>query len=102
MATKSFDLIDALIADGFERTEYARRNGYKQTKLAKHYEKQTTLAWYGKTVSRFDVEVWFTYYHGEVCRVHVEYSNGKVKDHAYNKRAYNAIRDTVQYNGYEF
>ena len=58
-------------------------------------------AWAGELEFHFLVDVQIMYFNGKPCMVTASYSNGKVKEHDYGKRAYNAIRDTVKNNGFE-
>jgi hypothetical protein len=106
MATKSFDLIDALIESGFERgidrvMTYPTNGEYYTVVLRKSYSVDERVNDWGVLNDGFKVEVQVTYHNGMNYGVRVFYSNGKVKDHAYNKRTFNAIRDTVRYNGFE-
>lgn len=104
MATKNFDLMTALVQAGFERgidrevTDPAT-GSYQTVVLRKSYNTEDRINDYGILNEGFEVEVQITY-HNDKCYVRVFYSNGKVKDHAYNKRAYNAIKDTLKYAGF--
>ena len=106
MATKDFDLVNALIEAGFEHgidrviTDPCYGD-YQTVVLRKEYGVDDRVNDYGILNEGFKVEVQVTYHNGRNYGVRVFYSNGKVKDHGYDKRAYNAIRDTLHYNGFE-
>lgn len=106
MATKKFDLIDALTEAGFEhgidRAMTCPTTGeYQTVVLRKSYSTDQRVNDFGILNRGFNVEVQILYHNGKCYGVTVLYGNGKVKSHAYDKRAYNAIRDTVKYNGFE-
>ena len=99
MTTTKFNLMEAMEQKGFERIE----NPYaKYGCTAEYYErtwgKDIELAW-GRGAEHFEMTVTAIVSRGNVRFI---YSTGKVKDHALNKRAWNALRDTVTFNGYEF
>lgn len=98
-----FDLIDALKAKGFEIDHKVLEGGWLQARLIKEYGVSERVNDWGVLNVDFwvDVRINFEPMHGEPRGVYVTYSNGKRKEHSYDKRAYNAIRDTVWYNGYE-
>lgn len=99
MTTKKFDLMEAMEQKGFERVEnpYAKFGG-----TAEYYErkwgKDVEVVW-GRGAEHFEMTVTAIVTRGNVRFI---YSTGKVRDHALNKRAWNALRDTVEFNGYEF
>lgn len=106
MATKKFDLTTALIQAGFERgtdkeTIDPAYGSYQTLVLRKSYSTDQRVNDFGILNRGFNVEVQVLYHNGKCYGVTVLYGNGKVKSHAYDKRAYNAIRDTVKYNGFE-
>lgn len=98
---KKFDLHEELLANGFVKTD-AYMLGWEG--ITKHYEKEIEVVWYGKRKSIFDVEVFF---HPDHSVVKVFYYNQsktafKVRMHISDKRAFNAIKATVENNGYVF
>lgn len=103
MATKSFDLIEALKSEGFTCKFTFLDDGWTEAKLSKYYGKDERVNDWGYLNADFwvDVTISFEPYHGAPTCVCASYSNGKCKYHKYDKRAYNAIRDTVRYNGFE-
>lgn len=95
---KKFDLYEALLENGFEEVE----DSIGRKSLHKHYEKEVEVCWYGKRLSTFDVAVHFNSDRSYLC---VYYYDSpallKRKEHYNNKRAYNAIRDTLENKGYQ-
>lgn len=99
-----FDLENELIAAAFKMTdehvaEWDRR--YMFRTYTKEFVKGLDVAWYGYSECHFIVDVQVLYFKGNPQAVTASYSNGKVKEHGYDKRAYNAIRDTVKNNGFD-
>ena len=101
MASKQFDLAGALTEKGFEKVSEIHEGKNVYITFSKSYEKEAELAWYGKDTVRFtatvSVALWDS---GKGYSVLASFSNGKVKEYAYDKRAYNAIADTIKYNGF--
>jgi len=98
---KKFDLCEELATQGFVKTD-AYMLGWEG--VTKHYEKEAEVVWYGKRKSTFDVEVFFN---PDRSVAKVFYYNQsktafKVKTHMSDKRALNAIKATVENNGYAF
>lgn len=94
-----FDVRPALEAKGF----IAKPGHLGGTVLHKDYTKQVEVAWYGQREKRLTVEVWVN---SEASCLTVYYYDGgvspfKVKNHLNEKRAYNAIADTIKNNGFE-
>ena len=101
-----FDLTNALIQAGFnhgiDRVMTDPKYGeYRTVVLRKGYGEDVRVNDWGIIGDGFKVEVQVTYHNDKCYGVRVFYSNGKVKEHEYGKRAYNAIRDTVKYNGFD-
>ena len=96
---KKFDLYQELANKGF--TEKENTLG---TMLVKSYEKEVEVAWYGKMKTPYRVEVLFNAdqtvanvcYFKEVAPHPV-----KVKAHLNEKRAFNAICETIKNAGFE-
>ena len=105
MAAK-FDLMEVLKDKGFERIDNPmERFGSKAEWYQRTWSKDIEVAWYG--VQHFELTVTAKYLpsfngNSSLDDITFEYSSGKVKNHACNKRAWNALRDTVTYAGYEF
>ena len=101
-----FNLVEALEEKGFKPMEQTTYNGAfarTVTVYAKKYTKAEHLVGYGDTECAFEVEVTVVDSNdGKTPYVRAAYSNGKVKEHMADKRAYNAIKATVENNGYEF
>lgn len=99
-----FDIIAAVEDKGFTACkEYVCESGFKYITYTKQYKKEAMVAWHGLCEITFVADLTFGFNKaGELFDVTAQFSNGKVKSYEPNKRAYNAIRDTVQYNGYEF
>lgn len=105
MATKNFDLMTALVQAGFKRGNDKEivdpvYGSYQTKVLRKSYGVEDRINDYGILNEGFEVEVQVTFHNNRTYNVRVFYSNGKVKDHVYNKRAYNAIKDTLKYAGF--
>ena len=96
---KRFDLYEELIAKGFVKVD----DPFNRNRFAKHYEKEVEVCWYGKHVATFDVEVVFNSEHTVVKVFYYNQSKTpfKIKTHMCDKRAYNAICQTLSNNGYE-
>ena len=105
MTKKSnFDLENELIAAGFVKSnenvpQCDRRFMYRT--WTKEYVTTWSVAWYGQTEHHFIVDVRVTYFNNKPLGVTASLSNGKVRDYGYDKRAYNAIRDTIKNNGFD-
>lgn len=99
-----FNLKEALAAKGFSPiADPYGFSTYGQI-VEKVYEKQVEIAWYGKVNSSLKVTVRFT---PDDQAITVSYSQGyhepfKVKSHLANRRALNAISDTLAHNGFTF
>lgn len=106
MAAK-FDLIGALLDNGFERgidltiTDDANHTTYVIESYRKDYERVWYVAFHGESTYTFWAEVQVVKKDGRPVDVRAYYSNGKVKSHDYGKRAFNAIKDTVNNHGFE-
>lgn len=96
---KKFDLYQELTNKGFVEQENAFG-----TMLTKTYEKEVDVAWYGKMKTTYRVEVLFNAdqtvanvcYFKEIAPHPV-----KVKSHLNEKRAFNAISETIKNAGFE-
>ena len=97
---KAFNLYEELKANGF----YEVNDEFGDV-LRKDYEKEIEVAWYGKQKSNFLVRVRFNASHSvaQVAYYHntVPVRPFKEKTHLNEKRALNAIRQTVENNGFE-
>ncbi len=93
MAAKKFDLITALLSDGFQLTKKDSEQFYIGETYEKHYSDGSDYS--------FDASVTVVFSCGRVMGVGAKFSNGKFRQYQYNKRAYNAIRDTIKNNGFE-
>lgn len=98
--TKKFNLYEELQNNGFKVS-----NESDQALVRGDFSREIEVAWYGMQRSTMKVEVWFNP-EKTVCRAYY-YSDGcyrafKVKDHLADKRAFNAIKATVENNGYAF
>ena len=98
---KKFDLYEALKAEGF----YEIHDEWGDV-LRKDYEDECEVLWYGIQKRNFIVRVRFSEDHGTV---QVRYYHDpisarafKVKTHLNEKRAYNAIKATVENNSFKF
>lgn len=98
-----FNLYEALQNNGFTVDPYNDGdNGYM---VRDDFENEVEVAWYGKQKSTLEIGVQFNESR-TVCTVYY-YKDGfkrafKVKTHLTDKRAFNAIRETVKNNGFEF
>lgn len=99
-----FDIVAAVEGKGFKACrEHVCESGFKYVTYTKQYKREAMVAWHGLCEIAFVADLTFGFNKaGELVDVTAQFSNGKVKSYEPNKRAYNAIRDTVQYNGYEF
>lgn len=97
---KKFDLYQELKELGF----YEVDDEFGDV-LRKDYEKETEVVWHGTVTINYSVRAIFNkdhkvvtvnYYQGSVQR-----KPHKTKTHLNEKRALNAIRDTVKHNGFE-
>ena len=98
---KKFDLYETLKANGF----YEVHDEFGDV-LRKDYEKQVEVLWYGIQTSYFIARIRFNADHSVV---QASYYDDKIparafktKTHLNEKRAFNAIKATVENNGYEF
>lgn len=97
---KKFDLYQELLNAGFKAQE-------NPNQLVKEYHKEVEVCWYGKQDSVIVAEVWFNeerttckaYYYYDCIRRSRQF---KEKVHLNEKRAFNAIRATVENKGFEF
>lgn len=101
MTKKKYDLYEALKAEGF----YEVHDEWGDL-LRKDYEKQVEVLWYGTQTSYFTVRVRFSADHGTVQASYYDDKicarAFKVKTHLNEKRAYNAIKQTVELRGWKF
>lgn len=103
MESKKFDLVKALQEKGFIKTDY-EGSAYMGDLFVKDYEKTVEVAWYGMMTSQMKVTVRISP-DKSICQV--TYFNGnrkpfKNKVHLCDKKAFNAIKATVENNGYTF
>lgn len=100
MASKRFDLYQELVNAGFVVGENPHQ-------LVREYHREVEVCWYGKQDSVIVAEVWFNedhstckayYYYDSICRS----CQFKEKVHLSEKRAFNAIKATVENKGFEF
>lgn len=100
--TKKFNLYQELQNHGF-------RAENDNCLVRDDFESEVEVAWYGKTKTTMAVEIWFNE-DKTSCRAYyyLDQSQGrrfrpyKVKTHLSEKRAFNAIKQTVENKGYEF
>ena len=99
---KKFDLIEALKDKGFEADYKALECGRIQVRLIKEYRVSERINDWGVLDTDFwaDIKVRLDP-NGAPELVTADFSNGKHQHYACNRRTYNAIRDTVKYNGFE-
>ena len=99
-----FDIIAEVEGHGFKACkEHETESGFRYVMYTKQYKKETMVAWHGICETVFVADLIFGFNKsGELFDVTAQFSNGKVKSYKPGKSAYNAIRDTVQYNGFEF
>jgi hypothetical protein len=96
---KKFDLFKALRENGFVFVD--------NTCLTKEYSKTVETVWNGKQEIKIFVEVFFDEEH-ETCKAYfyqdVICMNGLFKSKTYkaNKRTFNAIKETIEWKGFEF
>lgn len=96
---KKFDLFEALRKNGFTFVD--------NTSLIKEYSKTVEVAWYGKQETKIFVGVFFDEEH-ETCKAYfyqdIISMNGLFKSKIYkaSKRTFNAIKETVEWKGFEF
>lgn len=96
---KKFDLFKALRENGFTFVD--------NTSLTKEYSKTVEIVWNGKQETKIFVGVFFDEEH-ESCRAYfyqdVISQNGlfKTKTYKANKRAFNAIKETIEWKGFKF
>ena len=95
---KFFDLYAELENRGFRE----QKNAFGLTELAKSYEKEVEVAWYGKCKSEYKVSVVFSQDKGTLTAYYYKGfgSPVKVKSHLNDKRALNAIIATVENAGF--
>ena len=96
---KKFDAYEELIRNGFEEG----KNQFGYDVLRRTFKRATEVAWYGVAEFNMTVEAVFNKDHGAMT---VYYSDGgrrpfKEKCHLNDKRAFNAISQTVANKGYE-
>lgn len=89
-----FNVFDALVEKGFEQGV----DRFGRTFLAKHYEKEVEVLWYGSAKHERDVVVTFN---TDRTSLTADYYDGfkrpyKTKLHLNDKRAYNAIVETIR------
>ena len=98
---KRFDVYEELKQKGFEET----KGSFGQTILFKTYSKEVEVLWYGKQDYSIRVDVWFNPDHSVVKAFYYDDARGvrpyKEKTHLNEKRAYNAICQTVANKGFE-
>ena len=98
---KKFDLFEELKANGFYEV-----NDEWGTVLRKDYEKEIDVLWYGKMKSYFIVRARFNDDHSVVQVAYYDNSVParafKNKTHLNEKRAFNAIKQTVKNHDFEF
>ena len=97
-----FNLYEELKNKGYEVDTDDARLGYEV--LTKMYHKTDDVLWYGKVNSKMSVSVMFNKDHtiAQVTYADEGFRVFKHKVHMADKRAYNAIADTVRNKGYEF
>ena len=99
-----FDLYNALQENGFQVEDPENINCL----VRKDFESEVEVLWYGKTKTTMAVEVWFNE-DRTVCRAYYyldqperRFSPFKVKTHLTDKKAFNAIKQTIENKSYEF
>lgn len=99
MAAKKFDLYEALKQAGFE--EVKTQFGYDC--LKRSFKKVVEVLWYGQQETKLDVEVVFNQEHTALSAYYYDggYRPFKEKTHLNEKRAYNAIAQTVANKGFQ-
>lgn len=97
---KKFDVWQELIGKGFE--EIQMDYGFCLTKT---YRKEIEVLWYGKSETSIRVDVFFSPDKGTLKALYYDRDISvrpfKEKVHLNEKRAFNAISDTVRNNGFE-
>ena len=93
-----FDTFEALKANGFNE----EKGAFGSIILRKEYSKEVEVAWQGTWTSRLTVELQFN---PEKSVIGAAYYDGgrspfKTKTHLNDKRAYNAIKQTVENKGF--
>lgn len=97
---KKFDLYQELVNAGFEA-------GSDPKQLVREFHMECEVCWYGKQDTAIVAEVWFNEDH-TVCKAYYYYDRiarnrqFKEKVHLSEKRAFNAIKQTVENKGFEF
>lgn len=98
---KEFNLYNELKANGF----YEIHDEWGDV-LRKDYEKEVDVLWHGKMKFNFIVRVRFNDSHSvaqvSYYKSSIPANSFKNKTHLNEKRALNAIRQTVENNGFEF
>lgn len=95
-----FNLYDELKNNGFN-TE--TKDEFGGTILTRDFEKEVEVVWYGKQTSRYKVQVRFS---ADMRTVQASYYKGsfgapdKTKTHLNDRRALNAIRQTIENAGF--
>jgi len=100
---KKFNIIDELVAKGYEDDVVVYEGAFARENhtLTKTYKADQRVNDFGILNRDFSVEVNVTTYDDGAVYVWAMYSNGKTKQYTTEKRAYNAIAETVHYNGFE-
>lgn len=97
---KKFDLYQELVNEGFEVQE-------NDHCLVKEFHMECEICWYGKQDTAIVAEIWFNEEH-TVCKAYYYYDyicrsrQFKEKTHLAEKRAFNAIKATIENKGFEF
>ena len=97
---KKFDNYEAFKAEGFEESV----DQWGRIHLTRTFTKMIEVAWYGKQESIFTIDIWFNPAK-TICTASYTMNVRepfKVKTHLNDKRAYNAIHLTAEYNGFAF
>ena len=106
--SSKFNLVEALESNGFvhscDRTATDDINGteYVTKRYTRRFEKVAQVAWEGEQVISLTAVVDVLFKNGKQELATAIYDFGKVKQHMPDKRAFNAIRDTVKFAGFEF
>ena len=98
-----FNAVDALINQhGYTLKTVRNSSGIAHDVLTKTYERVSDVLWYGPMRSEMTVKIRISS-DCESLRVcyYAGYKFFKVKSHLNDKRAYNAIRDTLANHGFE-
>ena len=97
---KRFDLYQELVNAGFEV-------GINSQQLVREFHMECEVCWYGRQDSVIVAEVWFNEEH-TVCKAYYYYDRiarnrqFKEKTHLAEKRAFNAIKATIENKGFQF